>query len=61
MNPKQLFLLRLFFQATIVMITAMPSIPMRERRIGSGSISLSFVSAVVAFVEVILTNVECVV
>ena len=42
------------------MITAMPSIPMRGRRIGSGSISLSFVSAVVPF-EVLLFNVDCVV
>ena len=42
------------------MITTMPSIPMRGRRIGSGSISLSIVSAVVTF-DVLLTNVDCVV
>ena len=42
------------------MITAMPSIPIRRRRIESGSISLSFFSAVVTFVEVLLTNVDCV-
>ena len=43
------------------MITAMPSIPMTGRRIGSGSISLSIVSAVVTLVVVLLTNVDCVV
>ena len=60
MRPKHFFLLHLFFQAKIAMITAMPSIPIRDRRIGSGSISLSFLSAVVKFVEVLLTNVDCV-
>ena len=54
-----LFLLHLFFQARIAMIAA--SIPMRGRRIGSGSISLSIVSAVVTLVVVLLTNVDCVV
>ena len=60
LRPKYLFLLHLFFQARIAMITAMPSIPMRGRRIGSGPISLSFLSAVVTFVEVLLSNVDCV-
>ena len=59
LRPKHLFLIHLFFQARIAMITARPSIPMRGRRIGSGSISLSFVSAVVPF-EVLLTKVDCV-
>ena len=43
------------------MITAMPSITIRGRRIGSGSISLSIVSAVVTLVVVLLTNVDWVV
>ena len=60
LRPKHLFLIHLFFQARIAMITARPSIPMRGRRIGSGSISLSFVSAVVKFVEALLTNDDCV-
>ena len=60
LRPKHIFLLHLFFQARVAMITAMPSIPMRGRRIGSGSISLSFVSAVVPF-EILLANVDCVV
>ena len=42
------------------MITAMPSIPMTGRIIGSGPISLLFLSAVVTFFEVLLTNVDCV-
>ena len=61
LRPKHRFLLHLFFQARIAMITTMPSIPMRGRRIGSGSISLSIVSAVVTFVVVLLTNVDWVV
>ena len=61
MRPKHLFLLHLFFQARIAMITAIPSIPMRGRRIESGSISLSIVSAVVTFVVGLLTNVDWVV
>ena len=60
LRPKHLFLIHLFFQARIAMITARPSIPMRGRRIGSGSISLSFVSSVVKFVDALLTNDDCV-
>ena len=61
MSPVQRFLLHNFFQATIVMKTAMTSTnPETGRRITIGSISLSCVSVVVAF-DVLLTTVDCVV